>query len=397
MSSSIARAGALAAGLVAPVGFDPSLMPRTAAQQGLVTGASASATLGAVALGQVLTAAVARRIGPVLGADPQARTVRAAADACVLGTGLVAQRLLAQRPREPLGRAIGRTAGYELALGSGAALVTSAHGRSRRPRGPAHPVARARPAHGRGCGPGRTRAATGHADPGRRCAPTGTQPGVRRCRSCGPPGRGERRAWPVAGGGYRSGGRPARTRATVGVDRAGWRRRDHWRGCGSRPGPDLRADRVRGRAGGAGARGGAERPVREWGKRQRGALHLSEPGGSPARADPDPRAAHRAGHGQHRRRGADPRLRGAGERPDDRAAGGPGPAGGRPPRRPGPIGAAARLTHRHGIRQLRRGRSRRVPRPRRRRHRDDAVLAATLVPVPGPGPTSAGSRTEHCG
>ncbi len=126
MSSSIARAGALAAGLVAPVGFDPSLMSRTAAQQGLVTGASASATLGSVALGQVLTAAVARRIGPVMGADPQSRTVRAAADVCVLGTGLVAQRLLAQRPQEPLGRAIGRTAGYELALGSGAALVTSA-------------------------------------------------------------------------------------------------------------------------------------------------------------------------------------------------------------------------------------------------------------------------------
>ena len=126
MSSSIARAGALAAGLVAPVGFDPSLMPRTAAQQGLVTGVSASATLGAVALGQVLTTAAARRIGPALGADPQARTVRAAADVCVLGTGLVAQRLLAQRPRESLRRAIGRTAGYELALGSGAALVTSA-------------------------------------------------------------------------------------------------------------------------------------------------------------------------------------------------------------------------------------------------------------------------------
>ena len=126
MSSSIARAGALAAGLVAPVGFDPSLMPRTAAQQGLVTGASASATLGAVALGQVLTTAVSRRIGPMMGADPQARTVRAAADVGILATGIAAQRLFAQRPHEPLRRAIGRTAGYELALGSGAALVTSA-------------------------------------------------------------------------------------------------------------------------------------------------------------------------------------------------------------------------------------------------------------------------------
>ena len=128
MSSSIARAGALAAGLLAPVGFDPSLMPRTPAQQGLVTGASASATVGAVALGQVLTTAVARRIAPAMGADPQGRMVRAAADACVLASGLAAQRLLAQRPREPLRRSIGRTAGYELALGSGAALVTSGMG-----------------------------------------------------------------------------------------------------------------------------------------------------------------------------------------------------------------------------------------------------------------------------
>jgi hypothetical protein len=47
MSSSIARAEALAA----PVGFDPSLTPRTSARQGLVTGASASVTMGAVALG----------------------------------------------------------------------------------------------------------------------------------------------------------------------------------------------------------------------------------------------------------------------------------------------------------------------------------------------------------
>jgi uncharacterized membrane protein len=119
------RAGALAAGLVAPVGFEPSLMPRTPAQQGLVSGLSASATLGAVALGQSLTTALARRIGPALGADPGERVVRAAADAALLGAGLALQRILRQRPEEPMRRAIGRTAGYELALGSAAALTTS--------------------------------------------------------------------------------------------------------------------------------------------------------------------------------------------------------------------------------------------------------------------------------
>jgi uncharacterized membrane protein len=128
MSSSLTRAGALAAGLVAPVGFEPSLMPRTPAQQGLVTGLSASTTLGAVALGQSLSSALARRIGPAAGADPDARTVRAAADACALGVGVAVQLLSAQRPQEPLRRAMVRTAAYELALGSGAALVTSGLG-----------------------------------------------------------------------------------------------------------------------------------------------------------------------------------------------------------------------------------------------------------------------------
>lgn len=122
------RAGALAAGLLAPVGFEPSLMPRTPAQQGLVSGLSASATLGAVAWGQSLSSALARWMAPRVGADPGARAVRAAADASLLGAGIALQRALRQRPEEPMLRAIGRTTGYELALGSGAALATGGFG-----------------------------------------------------------------------------------------------------------------------------------------------------------------------------------------------------------------------------------------------------------------------------
>ena len=128
MTPSTARAGALAAGLVAPIGFEASLMPRTAVQQGMVTGLSASATLGAVALGQAATAAGARRLAARTGADPGSRGVHAAANAAALGGGIVAQYLLQQRSEEPMRRAIGRTAAYELSLGAGSALAVSAFG-----------------------------------------------------------------------------------------------------------------------------------------------------------------------------------------------------------------------------------------------------------------------------
>ena len=124
MTTSTARAGALAAGLVAPIGFEPSLMPRTAVQQGLVTGLSASMTLGAVALGQAVTDAGARRIAVRVGADPQgSHGAHAAANAVALGVGIAAQHLLKQRAEEPMRRAIGRTAAYELSLGAGSALA----------------------------------------------------------------------------------------------------------------------------------------------------------------------------------------------------------------------------------------------------------------------------------
>jgi uncharacterized membrane protein len=128
VNPSTARAGALAAGLVAPIGFEPSLMPRTAVQQGIVTGLSASATLGAVALGQAATAAGARRLAARTGADPTSRRVQAAANATALGAGIAAQHLLQQRPEEPMRRAVGRTAAYELSLGAGSALAVGALG-----------------------------------------------------------------------------------------------------------------------------------------------------------------------------------------------------------------------------------------------------------------------------
>ncbi|MCU0302282.1 MAG: alpha/beta-hydrolase family protein [Candidatus Nanopelagicales bacterium] len=122
------RAGALAAGLTAPVGFEPSLLPRSAVQQGIVSGLSASATLGAVALGQALTRGVARSVAGRAGADPDVPLARAVANAGALCAGVAAQRVLHQVPDEPMVRAVGRTAGYELALGAGAALVVQGFG-----------------------------------------------------------------------------------------------------------------------------------------------------------------------------------------------------------------------------------------------------------------------------
>lgn len=128
MNRSTARAGALAAGLVAPIGFEPSLMPRTAVQQGIVSGLSASATLGAVALGQAATAAGARRWAERAGRDPSTRGAHTAANLAALGAGIAAQYLLEQRDEEPMRRAIGRTAAYELSLGAGSALAVNAFG-----------------------------------------------------------------------------------------------------------------------------------------------------------------------------------------------------------------------------------------------------------------------------
>jgi hypothetical protein len=81
-----------------------------------------------VALGQAVTTSLARRIAPALGVDPGSPAARASADACLLGAGLAAQRLLAQRPDEPMRRAVARTAGYELALGSACALAVAGFG-----------------------------------------------------------------------------------------------------------------------------------------------------------------------------------------------------------------------------------------------------------------------------
>jgi len=67
------RTAAFAAGLVAPASFDWSLMPRSAAQQGLVTGLTGLATMAAARATQHVLRSV---VDAVAGADARQPRVR---------------------------------------------------------------------------------------------------------------------------------------------------------------------------------------------------------------------------------------------------------------------------------------------------------------------------------
>jgi uncharacterized membrane protein len=121
------RAAALAAGLTAPVGFGPSLMPRTPVQQGIVTGLGSTASYALAAGAAGATGMVARRAAGALGSpDPGSTGVRLAGSAAALAAGLAVQQAARRRPHEPLPRAVVRTGGYEVALAAGADLVATA-------------------------------------------------------------------------------------------------------------------------------------------------------------------------------------------------------------------------------------------------------------------------------
>jgi uncharacterized membrane protein len=127
MRPGTARTAALAAGLTAPVGFGPSLMPRTPVQQGLITGLGSTASYALAAAAAGATGAAARRSARALGlADPGSTGVQLAGDAAALGAGLAVQRLARRRRDEPILRAVVRTGGYEVSLAAGSGLAVAA-------------------------------------------------------------------------------------------------------------------------------------------------------------------------------------------------------------------------------------------------------------------------------
>jgi uncharacterized membrane protein len=125
------RAGILAGSTSVGRSFSRGLMPRTTADQAIITGVSSVLNYGLVASSQSLIEAVAFKVA---GSGPDTsqrrmteRGVILAGDVAAIGLGVAAQRFLAQRKDEPIVRAWGRTFSWRLAVGGmmGAVIVTA--------------------------------------------------------------------------------------------------------------------------------------------------------------------------------------------------------------------------------------------------------------------------------
>ena len=122
------QAGTLAAATIMPLTFQPTLMPRSALDQALVTGISTSLNYAFAALIQDSIEAVALRgAGRSDPAKVDRRTWRRASvglDLAAIGAGMALQRALAPRPGERLPRGGARTAAWWLsATGLSGAIV----------------------------------------------------------------------------------------------------------------------------------------------------------------------------------------------------------------------------------------------------------------------------------
>jgi uncharacterized membrane protein len=115
------QAGTLAAATIMPITFQPTLMPRSALDQALVTGISTSLNYAFAALIQDSIEAAALRGAGRTGTDPATvdrRTWRRASvvlDLAAIGAGLAVQSALRPRPDERLPRGGARTAAWWLA------------------------------------------------------------------------------------------------------------------------------------------------------------------------------------------------------------------------------------------------------------------------------------------
>ncbi|MCU0300334.1 MAG: alpha/beta hydrolase [Candidatus Nanopelagicales bacterium] len=145
------RAGVLAGSTVVGRSFSRGLMPRSTADQAIVTGASSALNYGLTAASQSLIEAVAVRVVG-RGGDPAARLGRRqvilVGDVAAMGLGVLAQRALAHRKDEPIARAWGRTFSWRIAVGGlagaivvGSDLLLEAIGDERRPWLRSAPVA----------------------------------------------------------------------------------------------------------------------------------------------------------------------------------------------------------------------------------------------------------------
>ena len=116
------RAGILAGSTVVGRSFSRGLMPRTTADQAVITGVSSALNYGLTATSQSLIESIAIKVARTGGgSDAQRRMTQRgvvlAGDVAAVGLGVVAQRLLAQRKDEPIARAWGRTFGWRIAVG----------------------------------------------------------------------------------------------------------------------------------------------------------------------------------------------------------------------------------------------------------------------------------------
>ncbi len=115
------RAGLLAASTSVGQSFSRGLMPRSTADQAVVTGLSTAVNYAFTVSAQSLVEALARRIarsGPGTGESATVRrSVLLGANAAAIGAGLVGQRVLAHRKDEPIIRAWGRTLSWRIAVG----------------------------------------------------------------------------------------------------------------------------------------------------------------------------------------------------------------------------------------------------------------------------------------
>jgi hypothetical protein len=102
-------------------------MPRTTADQAIITGVSAALNYGLTATSQSVIESVALRVagpGPdTAGRRMTQRGVILAGDVAAMGIGIAAQRLLAHREDEPIARAWGRTSNWRLAAGGMAGAI----------------------------------------------------------------------------------------------------------------------------------------------------------------------------------------------------------------------------------------------------------------------------------
>lgn len=122
------QAAVFASAVRVPVSFEPSLMPRPWLDQGIVSGASLTASYGVTVLAQEAIDAAVARLAVRAGLTPVGRRASTgAANLAAVACGLAVRRLLPWSPGERLARSVVRTSAEEIARGgvSGAAAAVT--------------------------------------------------------------------------------------------------------------------------------------------------------------------------------------------------------------------------------------------------------------------------------